>query len=97
MPKRVDKSTVSFGSWFLTIFVLAIPCFGIVYMVFGAISSTNESRRNFYRAHLAWIGIIAACYLAFIAAVGAPDIHKLYDRYLNDQGLTKAHASTDGK
>ncbi len=93
MPKKLDKSSVSFGSWFLTIFMAAIPCLGVLYIAFGALFSTNESRRNFYRAHLAWWGIIIVLYGAFFMVGFAPDIRKLYDQYKHGQPLSLSRSS----
>ncbi len=94
MPKRGDKSPVSFGRWFLTIFMIAIPCIGFLYMVFGAIVSASESRRNFYRAHLAWLAIIVGFYLTLFGIGIAPDVRNLYDRYMHDRAGLWAHDSS---
>jgi hypothetical protein len=84
MAKKTEKTPVSFWGWFLTLFMIAIPCVGFFYMVCGAIFATNESRRNFYRAHLAWFAVIVCIYLALFAIGSAPDIRKLYDHYQRD-------------
>jgi len=79
----------------LTIFMIAIPCIGFFYIVLGAIFSQNTTRRNFYRAHLAWMAIVLAIYLTFFAIGYAPDIRKIYRQYQHDQALEKNKVSSD--
>ena len=95
MPKKLEKSPVTFGSWFLTIFMIAIPCIGFFYIVFGAIMSMNESRRNFYRAHLAWIPVLVLFYLSLFAAGLAPSALKMIDDYRHEHHLATSNSKTD--
>ena len=75
----------------LTIFMMAIPCIGIFYLIFGAIFSSNDSRRNFYRAHLAWFAVVLVVYLSLFGIGLAPDLRKLYDQYRHDHSPEKSH------
>ena len=81
MAKKLDRSTVSFGSWFLTVFLVAIPCVGFITILLGAFFSNNESRRNFYRAHLAWIGLVVVLYGSLFLIGIAPDVRQMLRDY----------------
>jgi len=86
----------------LTIFMIAIPCIGFIYTIFGAIYAKNESRRNFYRAHLAWLAVVLVLYIPLVAIGTAPDIRKLYDQYRHElivrkNQLTQGEASPSEK
>lgn len=93
MPKKVDKSADSVWRWMFTILMIAMPCIGFLYTLIGAISSTNESRRNFYRAHLAWLAIIVGLYASLFVVGAAPDIRKLYRQYQHELALEKLKSS----
>ena len=87
MPKKLEKSPVTFWSWFLTIFMIALPCVGFIYVVIGAFLSPNESRRNFYRAHLAWILVVILLYVALLGAGMAPSVLKIVKEYQQEHSL----------
>jgi hypothetical protein len=95
MPKKLEKSPVSFWSWFLTIFMIALPCVGFIYVVVGAFLSPNESRRNFYRAHLAWMLVAVLLYLSLFAAGMAPSAIKLIDQYRHEHFLGAGNSNSE--
>ena len=66
MAKRKDKNYVSFWFWMLAIFVMALPCVGIIMGFVWAFTGENESRKNFFRASLAWLVI----FVGFWTVVG---------------------------
>jgi len=72
MQPRPQSSEVSFGEWFLTIFLTAIPLVGIVLLfvwAFGA--TTNPSKANWAKASLAWAAIAIVLYLLiFVVIIG---------------------------
>jgi succinate dehydrogenase/fumarate reductase cytochrome b subunit len=72
MQPRPQSSEVSFGEWFLTIFLTAIPLVGIVLLfvwAFGA--TTNPSKANWAKASLAWAAIVIVLYLLiFVVIIG---------------------------
>lgn len=68
MPKG-DKNYVSFWFWFFALFVVALPCIGIVMIVAWALIGDNESRKNLFRAVICW-WLIFAVFGFFVAALG---------------------------
>ena len=77
-----------------TILMVGIPCIGFIYMIVGAFWSQNESRRNFYRAHLAYLAIIVSVYATLFVVGEAPDIRKLYRRLQHEQALENQRSSS---
>ncbi len=72
MQPRLQSSEVSFGEWFLTIFLTAIPLVGIVLLFVWAFSATtNPSKANWAKASLAWAAIAIVLYLLiFVVIIG---------------------------
>jgi len=64
-----DRNYISVGSWMWMMFVTAIPCIGLVMMFVWAFTGENESRKNYYRAILAWIGVFIAVFV-ILAVIG---------------------------
>ncbi len=61
---------VSFGEWFLTIFLTAIPLVGIILMFVWAFGSTaKSSKANWAKASLAWAVIAIAFYVIFVGII----------------------------
>ena len=60
MAERRDKNYVSFWFWMLALFLTALPCVGVVFVIIGAFLGDNQSRKNYFRALIAWFLIIAA-------------------------------------
>lgn len=69
---RPASNEVSFGEWFLTIFLTAIPLVGIVLLFVWAFgSTTNPSKANWAKASLAWAAIGIVIYLiVFVVIIG---------------------------
>lgn len=51
-------------------FVTAIPVIGLIMVLVWAISGENESRKNYFRAILAWILILVAACVALVLVIG---------------------------
>ena len=60
MSYEAERNYVSVGSWMWMMFVCAIPVIGLIMIFVWAFSGKNESRKNYYRAMLAWVAIILA-------------------------------------
>jgi hypothetical protein len=69
---RPTSNEVSFGEWFLTIFLTAIPLVGLVLLFVWAFgSTTNPSKANWAKASLAWAAIGIVIYLiVFVVIIG---------------------------
>ena len=57
-------------------FVTAIPCLGVVMIIVWALTGENESRKNYYRAMLAWFAIIVGVVLILALLGQAPQFQK---------------------
>lgn len=68
MARGKGGGVVSFWSWFGLIFVLAIPCLGWLIALILALADSNPSRRNFCRAHLAWLLVFAVLWIGLMIA-----------------------------
>ncbi len=67
---RPTSNEVSFGEWFLTIFLTAIPLVGIVLLFVWAFgSTTNPSKANWAKASLAWAAIGIVIYLIIFVVI----------------------------
>ena len=55
MDNENDRNYISVGSWMWMMFVTAIPIIGWIMILVWAFAGENESRRNYFRAILAWI------------------------------------------
>lgn len=64
-----DRNYVSVGMWMLILFITAIPIIGVVVILFGAFTGENESRKNYFRAILAWVGLVISL-VAIVALLG---------------------------
>jgi len=81
-----DRNYISVGQWMLWLLLAAIPCVGIIVIIIMAFIGENESRKNYFRALIAWFFIILA--LFFVIAVlggGMAAIQEQIQRGLNKQ------------
>jgi hypothetical protein len=71
-----DSNYVSVGTWMWIIFLTAIPIVGVIVILLGAFIGENESRRNYFRAILAWFGVLVGIAVIFILLGSGGDIMK---------------------
>jgi hypothetical protein len=64
-----DRNYISVGQWMLWLLLAAIPCVGIIVVIVMAFLGENESRKNYFRALIAWFFIIVALFV-IIAVLG---------------------------
>ena len=64
-----DKNYVSFWFWFFALFVIALPCIGVVMILIWAFLGENESRKNYFRALIVW-GLIMTFFWVIVAVLG---------------------------
>jgi cytochrome bd-type quinol oxidase subunit 2 len=69
MSYEAERNYVSVGSWMWMMFVTAIPIVGVIMIFVWAFSGANESRKNYYRAILAWVGILIGL-IVVLALIG---------------------------
>lgn len=83
MASGKNKNYVSFWFWLFAIFVMAIPCVGIIMTVVWAFWGENESRKNYFRAMIAWILIFLTIWLIMMAVGISPILFKKINLWLN--------------
>ena len=57
MSEEQDKNYVSVGFWMFAMFVMTLPCIGLIMIIVWAFVGDNESRKNYFRAILAWFAL----------------------------------------
>jgi heme/copper-type cytochrome/quinol oxidase subunit 2 len=79
MSDESDSNYISVWSWMWMMFVTALPCIGLVMVFVWAFTGNNESRKNYFRAVLAWF-VVAFALVAVLALVGQlPQILKHFE------------------
>ena len=71
-----DRNYVSVGTWMLIMFITAIPIIGVIVILLGAFTGENESRKNYFRAILAWVGVGIALAVIIILLGNGGEIMK---------------------
>ena len=74
MGKGGKKNSVSFWFWFFALFVMAIPCIGFIMTIIWAFVGDNESRKNYFRACIAWFMIVTVLWIGVLALGFLPAI-----------------------
>jgi hypothetical protein len=59
MAKGNNKNYISFWFWMFALFVTALPCIGFIMIIVWAFVGENESRKNYFKALIAWFLIMA--------------------------------------
>ena len=76
MAKENDKNYVSFWFWMLALFITALPCIGVIMVIIWAFVGDNASRKNYFRATIAWFLIIVVIWAGVMAFGFWPQIQK---------------------
>jgi len=80
-----DKNHVSFWFWMFALFVSVLPCIGFIMVIIWAIVGDNESRKNYFRAVLAWhliiFGVLATFWIAVVALGLSPELQKQIQKW----------------
>lgn len=85
MSNGSDKNYTSFWFWMLALFVMAVPCVGVIMIVIWALVGENESRKNFFRAVIAWALIGVAFWMAMMLLGFGPEILKALEAWWQQQ------------
>ena len=82
MSNDRDRNYVSFWFWMFALFIAALPCVGIVMVFVWAFVGENESRKNYFRAVIAW-ALIAMAFWAGLMLLGFwPEVHRQIQQWL---------------
>ncbi len=76
MANGKKKDYVSFRFWMLALFVMALPCIGFIMVIVWAFVGDNESRKNYFKACIAWFLILTAIWAVAMALGFWPEIQK---------------------
>jgi len=80
-----DKNHVSFWFWMFALFVSVLPCIGFIMVIIWAIVGDNESRKNYFRAVLAWhlilFAVLAAFWIAVVVLGLSPELQKQIQKW----------------
>lgn len=85
MSNDEDSNYVSVGTWMLILFCMLIPIVGVFMVLFGAFIGGNESRKNYFRAILAWFFIIVGFAVVMGLLGASPDIAKHIHSWMHKQ------------
>lgn len=83
----VEEKSISILFWMFAIFVSSLPCINIIFILLFAFIGKNRSRKNYFRALIAWAVIGAIFYGILIAAGVLPVFLKELTDYLNTLSL----------
>ena len=76
MSKDNDKNYISVGHWMLLMLLTGLPCIGVILILIFAFVGENESRKNYFRALIAWFLIIAGIVLVLALLGQLPELEK---------------------
>lgn len=76
MAKGKSNDSVSVWFWMFALFVTSLPCVGLVMTIVWALVGENESRKNFFRAILAWMAIGMVLWIGLVTLGFWPEIQK---------------------
>jgi heme/copper-type cytochrome/quinol oxidase subunit 2 len=76
MNNHEDSNYVSIRFWMFAMLVTAIPVVGWIMIFVWAFAGNNESRKNYFKAILAWILLAIAFFVVLILVAGWPQIEK---------------------
>ena len=85
MAKSNDKNYVSFWFWMFALFVTALPCIGLIMVMVWAFVGDNESRKNYFRAVIAWFLIVAFIWACIMVLGFWPVIQKELQSWLQQR------------
>jgi len=86
-----NKNYVSFWFWFFALFVTAVPCIGWIMIIVWAFVGQNESRKNYYRALIAWFLILTAAWIVLMAFGFWPLIQQKFEQLWTQGGNSGKH------
>lgn len=76
MSDKDDKNYISVGHWMLLLLLISLPCVGVILVLVFAFVGENESRKNYFKALIAWFLIIAGILLILGLLGELPELQK---------------------
>lgn len=87
MAKKADKNHTSFGFWMFALFIMAMPCIGMIMIIVWAFWGDDESRKNYFRALIAWFCLLGLFGVVMMSIGLLPQIQDQIHLWL--QGLVR--------
>lgn len=78
-----DRNHVSVLSWMILLFLSALPIIGVITVLVGAFAGSNDSRKNYFRAILAWIGVCITFVIVIMLLGHWPEVQKQIQSWLH--------------
>jgi hypothetical protein len=76
--KGKDKNYISFWFWMFAFLVMALPCIGVIMILIWAFTGENESRKNYFRAIIAWFLIFTVLWsVLMLLGFGPLIVHQM--------------------
>ena len=66
----------------LALFLTALPCVGFVFVLLWAFVGQNESRKNYFRAVIAWWLVLGLVWVSILILGFWPQMHKQIQLWL---------------
>jgi hypothetical protein len=76
MSSTHDSNYVSVGEWMFILFVGIIPVIGQIMLIIWAVMGDNQTRKNYFRAILAWFVVLVGTIIALQSMGRLPEIQK---------------------
>jgi len=70
VPNQKFEEPVSVKDWLITFLILIIPLVNIIMIFVWAFGDGKESKKNYFKAYLIWIGIIIVLYILLLILFG---------------------------
>jgi uncharacterized membrane protein YozB (DUF420 family) len=83
MNNNEDRNYVSVRFWMFAMLVTAIPVVGWIMILVWAFAGDNESRKNYFKAILAWILVVIALFAILFLVAGWPQIQKQIQDFIH--------------
>jgi hypothetical protein len=64
MSSTHDSNYVSVGEWMFILFVGIIPVIGWIMLLIWAVMGDNQTRKNYFRAIIAWVVVLVGVVIA---------------------------------
>jgi hypothetical protein len=91
-----EKNVTSVWRWIWIFFVQAIPCIGFIMSCFWAFSGDNESRKNYFKAHLILLVLMLAVWISLTSLGVLPGLKRQLKLYFADESVAPKHRSRKG-
>lgn len=70
MRNDEDSNYISVGQWMLLVLIPGIPIIGWILVIILAFTGNNQTRKNYFRAFIAWILLIIMIIVALALVFG---------------------------